>query len=142
MGDEQTFFSDHGVLVTNSRVQFPGGKTFATANITSVWNEVEEPKVPSKMGMGCLIACGCITGFLGLVFTAESLHGGLLVMLLFGAGPVALGILGMRRINKAQRWHIIRIGSASWEQEGMRSTDAQLIAQVTEAINKAIVARG
>lgn len=142
MSGEEVFFSGGNVLVTNTRIQFAGGKTFATANITSVWNEVIQPEKPSTGGPVKVIAAGCLGALFGLIGMGGSALGGFMILLLFGAAPIALGILWLRSIRQPEPWHVIKIGSASGEQEGMRATDRRVIAEITEAINKAIVARG
>jgi hypothetical protein len=148
MGEEREFFRSGEVLVTNTRVQLGGGKTFALANVTSVSTQIIQPPAPPRSpAAGCattLIAVGVIGALLGLVGMGGSVGGGLLVLLIFGALPIWLGVLWLRsaRPKPTKPEYALMIGSASGEREGMRSADPDLIARIADAINAAIVSRG
>jgi len=142
MRDEQRFFDDCGVLVTSARIEFPGGKTFATANVTSVSTEVVQPP---KQSAGCqtlLIVAGVLGALFSLVVMQHGAGTGLLLLLLIGGAPIALGVWWLTKLKPPLPTHVINISSASGEVEGMRSTDRQLIEHITGAIKDAIVARG
>ena len=138
---EQVFLQESDILVTSARVRLHGGKTFATANITSVSTEIKEYPAPSKQGPGCVIAAGALLGLGGLGSLGSS-SGGSIFGLLFGAAVVFAGIQWLKSIKKPKPDYILMIGSASGEAEGMRSKDKALIERASNAINDAIIARG
>ncbi|HOF87608.1 MAG TPA: DUF6232 family protein [Armatimonadota bacterium] len=144
---EQVFLETSEILITNARIRLQGGKTFATANVTSVSTQIVEypqPPEPSKKGPIIMIIIGALIG-LSSLGNFGSNAGGAFFGLLIGAGLVFGGIQWYKSLKAPERErpdYLLMIGSASGELEGMRSKDQALIARVAEAINQAMIARG
>ncbi|MBP8952467.1 MAG: hypothetical protein KBI47_08760 [Armatimonadetes bacterium] len=139
--EDHVFYESDGISVTSTLVTLMGGKTYATANITSVSTEKVTPP-PRSVGcqiiliiigaLGVLGAFGVMGGDVGSGFGALVVSGGVL----------AGGIFWLKATKTPQPTYVLKIASASGEAEGMRSSDRQLIADVSSAIMKAIAARG
>ena len=134
MGDENIFFSQGNIYISNSRISI-GGTTYSTANITSV----SIKKTPAKAG--CAISLlviggiGIITGFSALGNNREMAYSSFLV---WGV-VIAAGLFWLSR--QKPTFHVL-LASASGENEALSSKNEELIGQVTDAVNNAIVARG
>ncbi len=142
---EQVFMDEGEILVTNARIRLQGGKTFATANVTSVATKVrqlEAPPAPSKQGPGCLIAFGVMWALIGLG-NLSSVTG--FVVLAISAALIYGGWQWMSSLKAPARpnpEYVLMIGSASGESEGMVSMDEALVARISDAINDALISRG
>lgn len=138
---EQKIFQEADVLVTTARISLHGGKTYATANVTSVSTKIREYSNPSKRGPLILMGIGILLALGGLSSIGGNFVGGALWTLV-GAALAYGGFLWFKSIKKPKPDYILLIGSASGESEGMEAKDEELIGRVADAINKAIVARG
>lgn len=138
---EQEVFQEGDILVSTARIRLHGGKTYSTANVTSVSTKITEYPNPSKQGPVVLMGIGGVLGLIGLGSLGDNVVGGAFWVLV-AAAVVYGGFLWFRRIRKPEPDYILLIGSASGESEGMQSKDKGLIQRVAEAINEAIVARG
>jgi len=141
MQQEKIIFQASDMLITNARIRLQGGKTFSTANVTSVQTTIHEYPEPSKAGPIWLIVIGIFFGLGGFGSIGSSLGGGFF-LLLIAAALILGGVMWIKSIVREKPDYILMIGSASGETEGMRSKDQSLIARVSDAINDAIVARG
>ena len=128
MAEETSFYTDQsGVTVTDKRV-IVGSTTYALANITSVSTTVAKPSTTGPIlfiGVGLLV-----------LVEAVSNKSGLLAVL--GVLPLLLGTVWYRGCKP--RWHL-RIASASGESTPLQSTNQQWIANIADAINKAMIRR-
>jgi hypothetical protein len=134
MSDERVFLSHGDVYVSNTRVVLRG-TTYATANITSVRNQVTPPQ------QGCAVVLILVGGLAALgsvisLFTQGSDT--------FGAFVTAAVLLaaGIAWYRSAKAMHHVFIASAGGERQGYSSYDGSLVHRVTEAIANAIVSRG
>jgi len=138
--EEHVILEERDVRITNLRAIL-GNKTYAMSNITSV---SLNKRTPSRLPVTFLLmGAGLLALFL---FSFIQLLGGedtnaipVLVLLLFGGGFLALGIL-MRWAIKPT--YVVRIGSASGESDVLTSTDRDLTERIIGAMNQAIVMRG
>lgn len=118
--EEQIFFDEGGVKVTNARfVTF--GKTQALSGITSVSTLVRKP---SRFGPVLLIIIGMCTVAASPVF---------------GFLMIALGILWLMSQKSV---YIVQLESASGVSNALESKNQDFIFRVVDALNDAIVARG
>ena len=119
--NEVVFLSSAGVRITNTRAVFPGGVTYAMANVTSVSLSVTK----ARRIYGFLLA---LVGLL-MVGKAQAL----------GIAMVAGGVIWA--VTRKDTYHV-QVGSASGETQPLSSQDAAYIGQVVRAMNEAFVARG
>ena len=131
-----TFFSAGEISVTSTLVTLAGGKTYATANITSVTTEVEEPEAGCAQG---LMGCGGFVALVGLILMCSGEAGGGFVVLLLAAGVIVGGVHWRKSLRPQ---YVLKIASAAGEVEGMRSPDRELVESVNTAIRQAISVRG
>jgi hypothetical protein len=110
-----------------------GDKVYSVANITSISTQ----EIP-RPGAGCpvaLIAAGCVLGF--------AIRGcGLHALLILGGVPLAFGILWLVGAMGTPPQCVVRIASASAEQEALRRADREFVERVAAAIKQAIRLRG
>src|SRR4051812_23816063 len=126
---EQMFFDRAGVRVSTARF-IAGDRTYAISAVTSVrFNRI----VPKR---GLPIILFCVGGFL-LLGAIESGSGGagVFVALLFGGLGAALWYSTPSRYS-------VRVMTASGEADAFVSKDRQLVFDIVQALNDAIVARG
>jgi len=134
MANEQVFFNERDIYVSNSRISM-GGTTYSTANITSVSTR----KTPVKAGCAiALIALGGV-GFLSVIPAFIKEPGFAVIGFLIWGVIIAAGVLWFKRLRPT--FHVV-LASASGESEALSSKDEALIHQVTNAINEAMVSRG
>ena len=140
---EQVFLQERDVSVTSTLVALSGGKTYATANITSVSTAVVPAPPPN---IGCpivLLAIGAFGAMIGLLtMVLGEVGGGLLALFFLGGVPIGGGILWLVNTKKPVETYALMIASAAGETEGMRSADRAFVARVADAILRAIAARG
>ncbi|MCB0261419.1 MAG: hypothetical protein KDH97_14865 [Calditrichaeota bacterium] len=120
---EQTFLNEGGITVTNSRF-IAGGQTYAMSGVTSV---KATKNIPSKKGPIILI----VLGLLGLMMPESAKLFGLLLL----GGGIAWLVLNKPTFS-------VVLSSASGEAEAYTSKDENFIANVVNALNEAIIARG
>ncbi|MBI4719070.1 MAG: hypothetical protein HY763_14795 [Planctomycetes bacterium] len=110
---EQIIFEQGGTKVTSARVVI-GPQTYALGGITSVQAR-EIP--PSRKGPIILMIVGFPFFFIGT-------------------------IIGIIWLIRQKTTYAVLLVSAAGEQEALTSKDKALIAQIVNAINEAIIARG
>lgn len=125
--EEETFFNDGGLTVTNSRFIVPG-QTYTMSGVTSIRAEQYTPSRKWPM-----IVMGF--GVVGL-FSAvdEGIGAGL-----FGLAIIAIGVAWWR--SKKTIYTVV-LSSASGESDAFSSADEEFIDGVVSALNDAIVSRG
>ena len=122
--EEQTFLSERGVTITNTRLIVPG-ETYAMSGVTSVTTLKHKP---SRWGPGVLIGLG--------------------VMALFGASASAITTAVVFLAMGVGWWllqkptYSVVLKTASGETEALSSKDEAFIARVVNAVNESIVSRG
>jgi Family of unknown function (DUF6232) len=132
---EQTFLSESGVYISNTRVVIHG-TTYSTANITSVRTGY------TAASTGCatvLIIFGvlAVLGGLGIAFGADSEAAAM--PLVFGLVIVVVGIAWFK--SQVPLYHVI-LATAAGERPGLSSRDGALVSRVTAAVADAIAFRG
>lgn len=134
MTDEHVFLNEGNVFVSNSRAVI-AGTTYSLANITSV----RKGRTPPKRGCAILLVAGAaILAVISLSLLSEDMGSGL-VVLFFGVGLGALGVVWFRSLKPT--FHVLT-ASASGETQALSSTDENLIDRVVHALSEAIVYRG
>ena len=119
--EEQIFFDDENITVTNARV-ICGGETYVINNITSVKTLVEDP---NRLGWIILLLSGL---FISAYF--EFIIFGLLIAI------VAAFVL----YRQKPTYHLILTTSAG-QARALLTTQRHYIDEITAAINQAIVYR-
>ena len=127
---EKTYFAEGSVRITASRADI-SGKSYAMANVTSVSVE----RKPAEK-VGCLVAVGVVGLFLSFSLAAE----GLRTMGVFGLLMLLICIVGLVNVLRAK--YVLRLGSASGEQEALVSGDEAHLRGMATAIRQAIDDRG
>ncbi len=140
--EERTIFNREGVVVTTARVTLWEGKTYSTANITSVRTDVIPPPPVSTGCQTTLIVIGVIGCLIGFGVMTSSVSSGLATLLFAGGVPLALGILWLKSLKRPLPTYRVLISSAAGEQEALRSENQAFIADVANAIIGAIAMRG
>lgn len=131
--EEKEFFKDKDVLITNTRVIIKG-KTYSTANITSV---SKSAPANSGLSIGIFMLCiGIIFGLFGFALIKAGSCG--VTMLIMGILFFFVGIVGVG--TKPQI--ALQIKSASTEEAALTSENFEYIQTLVDSINKAIMARG
>lgn len=133
---EQILFDKAGVKVSNARF-VAGAYTYAVAAITSVRFTRNPPNraLPTILwGVGGFLLLGAVEsgGEAGAGVTA--LAASVVVIVCGGLG--ALAWFGMRSS------YSVRIRTAGGESDAFKAKDRQLVSEVVQALNDAIVARG
>ena len=131
---EQTFLSSGSVTVTQARFVVDG-QTYAMQGVTSVRRELAQP---SKKGPIIAVLFGVIAVFVSFALFSSSIGTGI-VLLLIGVGIIAAGVFWFRGLKAT---HFVILNSASGESRALWSKDESFIAQVVDALNNAIIARG
>ncbi|AQH01673.1 hypothetical protein A9R05_23085 [Burkholderia sp. KK1] len=130
--EDQVFFNERGVQVTNARFIIPGNRTFAMSGVTAVRMTVTRP---SKMAPGMLIVAG--------VVIAASMFAGdgpvAMKSLMFPAIVVALGVLWISQIKPT--FYVV-LSTASGETQALKDRSADWISRIVDALNRCIVYRG
>lgn len=121
MVEEQVFFNENGVLVTNTRFQLQG-QMFAMAGVTSVGVTYEEP---SKNGPLVMMLLGIV------LFALEVYLYGLVSLLLGGLWFWAL----------KTEYHLT-LTTAAGQQRVTSSKDEEYMASLRQALTNAIIHRG
>ena len=135
MADERVFLNDGGFYVSNTRVIL-AGKTYATANITSVAKSLTPASKGCAMLFIGVMAIACL-GSLGGIGGDHVGQG--LLMLLVCIGLLAAGIAWLRSLKPT--YHVM-LASSSGESQGLSSPDGVQVDRVVTAINDAIAHRG
>ena len=131
---EQTFFSSENVTVTQARF-IVGGQTYAMQGVTSVRRSLVQP---SKFWPIITLLLGVIAVLVSFALFSNSIGAGI-VFLLIGAGFIAGGVFWLRSLKAT---HFVILNSASGESRALWSKNEPYIAQVVDALNNAIIARG
>ena len=131
---EQTFFSSENVTVTQARF-IVDGQTYAMQGVTSVRRSLVQP---SKLWPIITVLLGVIAVLVSFALFSNSIGAGI-VFLLIGAGFIAGGVFWFRSLKAT---HFVILNSASGESRALWSTNEPYIAQVVDALNNAIIARG
>ena len=121
MVEEQIFFNENGVLVTNTRFQMQG-QMFAMAGVTSVGVTYEEPSKNGPIAMG-LLGVG--------LFAVEFYLYGVIFLLIAG-----LWFWGLRT-----EYHPT-LTTAAGQQRVTSSKDEEFMASLRQALTNAIIHRG
>lgn len=123
MAEEQVFFNDGGVSVSNSRMMYQG-KTYAMSGVTSVksWE-----KTPSRKGPIILIVIGVL-----LLAAGKS---AIIGAVLFIGGGIAWWVSQKSEFS-------VMLTSASGEMQAYTSKDGAFVSKIVNAVNDAIVHRG
>ncbi len=129
---EKTYFAEGSVRITASRADI-GGKSYAMANVTSV--SVERKRKPAEQ-LGCLVPVGVIGFVLSSFLTTEGVE----TMGVFGLLMLLICIVGLVNVLRAK--YVLRLGSASGEQEVLVSGDEAHLRGLAAAIRQAIDDRG
>ena len=127
---EKTYFAEGSVRITASRADI-GGKSYAMANITSV----SVARKPAEK-VGCVVALGVVGLLLSFSLGAE----GLQFMGVFGLLMLLISIVALVNVLRAK--YVLRLGSASGEQEALVSGDETHLQGMASAIRQAIDGRG
>jgi hypothetical protein len=129
---ERVFYDAGGVKVTNTRFMV-SNQTYAMSGITSVTTIVESP---SRKGPIIMILIG-VLGLIGTFTSQQQPPPGTFV---FVVALIAIGVWWWTR--KKSTYHIV-LNSASGEQRRLFSDkNHQVIEDVVQALNEAIVHRG
>lgn len=127
---EEIFFSGRGVSVTKTRFCVPG-ETYALASISSVQMTVKEA---SRAFPGLLLVVSILLLFLSFAeskFDASAFTFGLIML-----------IFSVIWLWKQKNVYQVTLGFSGAERTGYRSEDRNLISNLVEALNRAIIARG
>lgn len=119
---EQEFFNQAGVRVTNTRFMVTG-QTYAMSGVTSVKCGRKDP---ARGWPIFLLLLGC-----GMLFAPR--------FSIFGMAVVALAALWLFAQSAE---HTVMLSSASGEAEALTSTNEAHIKNIIEALNQAIIHRG
>ncbi len=137
MQDESVFLNSGNVYVSNARVTI-GGKTYSTANITSVEGRVTPPKRGCALGLiilgGFVLAGGCMA-----MLSGQESVGNTLGSFALSLAIIAAGVAWFKALKPTYR---VLLASASGQVEALSSKDEELIDSVIAAINAAMVHRG
>jgi len=131
------------IRISPTLVEISDGKTFATANITSVTTGVIEQARPSPGCQVALIVLGALNGVVGLVAAGVGSTGVAAFFLLVGCVlPVGIGVAWLKALKTPPPIYVLKICSAAGEEEAMRSYDRQEIATAADRLKRAIAQRG
>lgn len=130
MPEETTIYEDPQVKITNLRAVIEG-KTYPIANITSVGATSQSPS-------GCLPGIGFLFGLMLFLFGIADMREniGSLIIGIMVAAPSAYVLI------VAKPFYILQLATAAGEVKALQSKDQQYIAQITEALNQAIIQKG
>ena len=126
MSEEKVYYDKGNCTITESRAIIDG-TTYPMNNISSVSTGVLE-----KSG-GTLYATGAILAFAGIA-NMEDNPGAGLVFIIIGAVVAFMG-------TKVKNDYIVKVGSAGAEKDSLTSQDKELIDEIVNAINEAIIDR-
>ena len=122
--DEQIFFNQDGVSVSNARF-IVSGQTYAMSAVTSVKQAV---RPPSRGGPILLGIVGFLICFIG---TTSAIVVGLFMIIC----AIALGI-------KQKPEYIVVLNTSSGESQALKSVDRLYVESVVNALNHSIIHRG
>jgi len=142
MSEEATIYEKGDIKITNLRAIF-GTKTYSISNITAV----EMQKTPASTGCASLIAVVgaalVVWQIITLVTTSRyAFKAGLTSpwTLIFIGAIMLIGGIAMSRMEKPS--YSLKITTASGEISATSSEDKELVKNVTDALNDAIVRKG
>jgi hypothetical protein len=122
--DEQVFFDQNGVSVSNARF-IVSGQTYAMSAVTSVKQAVNEPSRGGPIFFG-------IVGFLiCLIGNTAAIVIGLFILVC----AIAVGVQ-----QKAE--YIVVLSTSSGESQALKSADKSYVESVVNALNHSIIHRG
>ena len=121
-------YTNGTVFISDARIIL-SGKTYSTANVTSVGSSFRKEQF---LGIHPVMAA---LGIAIMVFLFSP--GQYAIRLAFFLSLIVYGVC--TKLNKT--YHIVRLGSASGENEALQSENQTLIVEIVEAINQAIVHR-
>ncbi|QQR73349.1 MAG: hypothetical protein IPJ17_17960 [Holophagales bacterium] len=135
MNQEKVLLQTSEALVSTSRVVI-AGKTYSTANITSVTKRF----TPASSGCAItLLVVGALGMLLGLgMMTSKSFGAGLGQLIVAGA-VAAGGYFWFRSLKPT--YHVV-LSSASGEGTALSSKDGAAIDAIVNAISQALIERG
>ena len=126
MSEEKVYYDKGNCKITESRAIIDG-TTYPMNNISSVsTGVVERNGTNAYIFGGTLILCGFVIMYEGMF--------GMMSILFILAGGLAI-YAG----SKLKNDYIVKIGSAGAEKDGLTSQDRQLIDEIVNAINEAII---
>lgn len=127
---EQTFLSEGGVLVTNTRFVY-AGQTYAMANVTSVRADPQS--------VGCFAILLLVGGAIAIVVgVAQMVQGSSPAPLLTGLVAAPFGAF----LAWTQMVTYVILHTAGEERRTLASKDRAFVARIVAAVNEAIVHRG
>jgi hypothetical protein len=122
--DEQIFFDQNGVSVSNARF-IVSGQTYAMSSVTSVKQAVKEPSRGGPILLGIIGLLICLIGNVTAVVI------GLLTL----AVAIALGVM-----QKPE--YIVVLSTSSGESQALKSQNKSYVESVVNALNQSIIHRG
>lgn len=125
---ETEYFAASGIRITDKRLIFPG-ETYVMSNISSVRLTQQEP---SRFLEIAAILAGFGTIYFGYTEHADE-------KLVLGIGLVAAGLL-IWFLRKPR--FIVTLGAAGGERKAFQSKNKDLVLDIIDGINRAIVGRG
>ncbi len=131
---ENVLLTEGGVLVSSARFVTPTA-TYATAQISSVRTA---SVAASKTGPGCMVAFGVLALLGALAAMVEDGAAGV-CGLIFGG---VLSVYGLRQYRAATPTYYLFVRTTAGEVPALSHRDWETIARVSDALNRAIIARG
>lgn len=132
--NENVLLTEGGVLVSSTRFVTPTA-TYATAQISSVRTAAV---AASKVGPGCLVASGLFVLFGAFGLMLQDGAAGVCALLL-GA---AFTMFGARAYAAATPTYYLFVRTTAGEVPALSHREWETIARVSDALNRAIIARG
>ena len=122
--DEQVFFDQDGVSVSNARF-IVNGQTYAMSAVTSVKQTVKEP---SRVGVVIVAVVGLLICLIGNA-----------AAIVIGLFTFALAIF-VGATQKSE--YIVVLSTSSGESQALTSDDSSYVESVVSALNQSIIHRG
>jgi uncharacterized membrane protein len=122
--DEQMFFDQNGVSVSNTRF-IVNGQTYAMSAVTSVKSSVH---TPPRVGAALFVIIGVLICLIG---NTTAIVIGVLTLVC----AIAFGAL-----QKPE--HVVVLSTSSGESQALKSVDSLYIESVVSALNHSIIHRG
>lgn len=138
MKEEIPIYSQGEIKVTNLRAVF-GEKTYAISNISAVETETVAPSSfgGALLAIGILMVIFAIPSFLPSQNALQS--GPKVTLLLLGLLLLVAGFLSMRAAKSS---YTVKISTSSGEVKAYTSDNKELIKNIVESVNQAIIQKG